>query len=248
MSKVRVVYTMVRARDVFNLTSPRWLPEVSRDWHGFLPWHNPQYDELRDYLEARYIEEFDKAAGHYRELEKSILKEGFRNPVMLTSGKLLRRSFLELPADVRKEIKTRMFCEYNGGSRLLIAAKHDLELPALVNDFANLFPNKTAVPYASDMHLNFYREKPKVHHWDSDGSLYCNYLKPSHLAKPIKQKSIRDNIIFNLKKEVAAWLKEHDKDENGASYPSGLQNREGSALARVRRGLRQGNLQDGKRP
>ena len=55
-------------------------------------------------------------------LEGSIIREGFRNPIVVTA--------------TRKKISNRY-----GGSRLMIAQKHYLEIPCIIADFDNVFPD-----------------------------------------------------------------------------------------------------------
>ncbi len=68
------------------------------------------------------VEKLNMVNGFFIKLEKSMLEEGIRNPVILTAqqGKLINRY---------------------GGSRVMIAQKHNLIVPAIVADFENRFPD-----------------------------------------------------------------------------------------------------------
>lgn len=89
-------------------------------------------------LDSRYIENEIEPSGPERSgravwfdrLERSILREGFRNPVVLTA----RRTATELSLTPRY-----------GGSRIWVAQKHGLGLPAIVADFDDCFPEAPEV-------------------------------------------------------------------------------------------------------
>jgi hypothetical protein len=172
------------ARRVFNLTAPRWLPQARNAWtDAGRDWHGPGAEEARDLVEARYIAAFNRLTGHYRLLEESIRAGGVYNPVMLTTGPLLRRDPMELPPAVRTDPE-RIVCEYVGGSRLLIAARLGLDVPAIVNDGANLFPEAPQIKFG-DPHVNaLFRDQPRKVLWNyKNGSLYVNFFEYGHFPK-----------------------------------------------------------------
>ncbi len=68
------------------------------------------------------IEEMNQENGFFIKLEKSILIEGFRNPIVIAAKK--------------DSIK----CIY-GGSRLMLAQKHNLKVPCIISDYDNIFPD-----------------------------------------------------------------------------------------------------------
>ena len=89
-------------------------------------------------------------------LEKSIIKEGFRNPILISALKLnsidshyhtystglRKQKFLnKLIPDEFKSKETILVCYKQGGSRLEIAQKYNLEVPCLISDFCNYFPD-----------------------------------------------------------------------------------------------------------
>jgi hypothetical protein len=134
-----VRFVEIEAASVFNLTSPRYLPQLSLNWYGRREWFNEKYEPVRDICEHGYIAAFNAHNGHYDRLTESVLREGFRNPIMLTAGRLLRRKASELPPAVLAS--PYVVCEYVGGSRLYVAAKLGLKVPAIINDMIDIFPD-----------------------------------------------------------------------------------------------------------
>lgn len=214
MEPIAVRRVTVAARRVFNLTAPRWLPEAARAWAGRAAWSSPQCAPVRDLLEATYIAGFNRASGHYARLEESIRRNGIWNPVILTTGPLLRRAEDELPPEVRQDPE-RVVCEYVGGSRLLVAAKLGVEVPAIVNDRANLFPDAEVIPPGADVH-RFFRDKPRRVIWNPDGSLYVNFFAYGHFP-PAEQEmrrrqqiALRRRVIADCIDAVVKWSREHE--------------------------------------
>lgn len=79
-------------------------------------------------------------ADFYSRLEKSLLEEGFRNPVVLTATK--------------EKVVPRL-----GGSRIYIAQQNDWDVPAIIADFDNIFVNFIEIS-VSDI-ATFFRDKPR---------------------------------------------------------------------------------------
>jgi hypothetical protein len=214
MEQITVRTGRLDARRVFNLTAPRWLPEAARLWTPAAAWHNARLDPLRDLLEATYIDGFNRRTGHYARLEESVRRDGVWNPVMLTTGRLLRRSVAELPPGVRAD-PARVVCEYVGGSRLLVAARLGLEVPAVINDGANLFPDMLRLPAGSNAAVLF-RDKPRRIQWLRDGALFANFFEYGHF--PAGERAQRQREQINLRKEVIGeclavvhrWRKENE--------------------------------------
>lgn len=68
------------------------------------------------------IKKLNEENEFFIKLEQSILKEGFRNPIVIAAKK--------------ESIK----CIY-GGSRLMFAQKYDLKIPCIISDYDDIFPN-----------------------------------------------------------------------------------------------------------
>lgn len=188
----------IAARRVFNLTAPRWLPQARALWACPAAWHSPGLDLMRAGLEQVYIDAFNARTGHYRILEESIRRDGVWNPVMVTTGRLFRRGEMELPPDVRADLR-RVVCEYVGGSRLLIAARLGLDVPVIVNDRAGVFPELPVVPHGSDVRPLF-TDQPRRVEWLRDGSLFANFFTYGHFPIEIREQRRREQIA--TRKEV----------------------------------------------
>jgi hypothetical protein len=213
MIAVRIV--RLNADRVFNLTSPRWLPEVALAWPGHYEWHNPRYEPLRDLIEETYVRSFNERTGHYSRLQESILREGVYNPVMLTTGGLTRRNARELPP-VLRQVKRLIVCEYCGGSRLWVAQRFGLTIPAIINDYANLFPTATALTYGQAV-AHLFKDQPRRISWQRDGSLYANGFTLGHFPenerqqRRASQRTIRREVVADVLNAVKQWIDEHER-------------------------------------
>lgn len=70
------------------------------------------------------IQHENEKNGYFTKLEESILREGFRNPINV---------WIKDNGDLTSW--------YYGGSRLMIAKKHNLSIPCIISDHINKFPN-----------------------------------------------------------------------------------------------------------
>lgn len=78
-------------------------------------------------------------------LEASILREGFRNPVVLT---------------VHKQEDGGITPRY-GGSRIHIAQKYGLFVPAIIADFDDIFPSAIEIGYDANKIRGFFKDPTK---------------------------------------------------------------------------------------
>lgn len=86
-------------------------------------------------------EKLNKVNQFFDKLEQSILKEGIRNPVILTAqnGRLINRY---------------------GGSRVMIAQKLNIEVPAIVADFDDRFPEGQLLTSKNQM-MEKFKDPPR---------------------------------------------------------------------------------------
>ena len=54
--------------------------------------------------------------------------------------------------------KNVIICDRHGGSRLWIAQKYDLDIPCMVSDFCNMFPEYKSLK--EEELLDYYKDKP----------------------------------------------------------------------------------------
>lgn len=210
MPVVRLV--TVDAASVFNLCHPARDAVIVRDWRGRRDWHDSHYDAVRDLMEKVYVEEFDRENGHYRRLEESILEEGVKAPVMLVSGGVRRRRPAEMPPHLRSR-RDVLVCEYLGGSRLYIAAKHGMTVSAIVNDHAGLFPAAPALGSVEEIAAAF-PVAPKVIRLDPIDGAYVNDMDYSHMPAGYDlgaQIPVRRRVVEKVRAAVDRWLEENDR-------------------------------------
>ncbi len=89
--------------------------------------------------QIRYMNEEN---GYFIKLEESILREGFRNPI-----------------NVWVKDNGDLTSWYYGGSRLMIAKKHNLSIPCIVSDPINKFPDAKILNDAEEIRSMF-KDRP----------------------------------------------------------------------------------------
>ena len=145
---MKVRYVELPPKRIFNWLNPfnvtaKWACKAITD-----DWWSDKNIEIRQYFAKCWTEEFDKITGHFTDLEESIKEKGILTPISTQSGPP-RGTYLkphhfppEEQHDLTEVISTFTF----GGSRLTIAIKLGIEeVPCIVHDFANLFPDAPEV-------------------------------------------------------------------------------------------------------
>lgn len=208
-----VRYAVLSPDRIFNLTAPRYLPEISLKWLGRYHWHHYKYDPVRDIIEAHYIRRFNEVSGHYERLLESVARDGFRNPIMVSAGRLERRKVAELPHALRQR-DALLVSEYLGGSRLWAAQQLGVDVPCIVNDYAGVLPDAEVLPDVRSVLAKF-EDMPAFIEMPRKGPVTLNNLPFAHLP-PAERYSMEDQILIRraivneCKQLVADWLAEHD--------------------------------------
>lgn len=118
----------------------------------------------RDAVAQRLIKTLNEDRGFYINLEASILKDGFRNPILVNAGWCPvvrdRGQNTRLPLDMQEDHSKILSCPQNGGSRLYIAQKNDLEIPCIIADYVDRFPDFEILETREDI-IEQYMDKPK---------------------------------------------------------------------------------------
>lgn len=208
-----VRYAVLKPDQIFNLTSPRYLPEISLKWRGRYHWHHYRYEPLRDLVEAHYIERFNDVSGHYERLLDSVARDGFRNPIMVSAGRLERRKTMELPPALRQR-EDMLVSEYLGGSRLWAAQQLGVNVPCIVNDYADVLPNAEVLPNINAVLAKF-TDTPARAEMPWRGPVTLNNLPFMHLPENERygmseQILVRRAIVGECKQKVAEWLAKND--------------------------------------
>lgn len=126
----------------------------------------------RNLITQEYEQELNKICGHYSKLESSIVKEGIRNPVVITCGYPKKRMTKHLPPELleRPESELLLLEGTTGGSRLHIAQKLDLNIPCIVNDWTGRFKNEPEI-LTEEQARAYYTDQPESITIDPDNGL-----------------------------------------------------------------------------
>lgn len=212
--RVRVVYDPALPADrIVNLTSPRTFHEVAQYWKGKRDWWDPLYEPVRDMMERRYVAGMNAAFGHYERLEEDIRRNGIRNPVMLNTGGVRRRGWNEMPPHLRGN-PTVPISERLGGSRIWVAQRLGITVPAIVNDFGRAYGSDADRLRTSLEVLAKFADKPTHCYVTRSGGAHVRGLPFTHLERDDRtaQREVRDAIVAEIKELVADWLSRHDRE------------------------------------
>ena len=145
---MKVRYVKLPTNAIFNWLDPfhvtaKWACKaITGDW-----WSERNV-AIRRYFADTWTVEYDRITRHFTDLEESIREKGILTPISCDSGPP-RKNYLkpfhfppEQQHDLSRAVHTRNF----GGSRVTIAVKLDIkEIPVIVHDYANIFPNEPEV-------------------------------------------------------------------------------------------------------
>lgn len=213
MERCAVRYAVLPPARIFNLTSPRYLPEISLKWRGKYNWHHMRYEPLRDIVEDHYVRRFNEVSGHYERLLESVAREGFRNPIMVSAGRLERRKTMELPPALRQR-EDLLVSEYLGGSRLWAAQQLGVDVPCIVNDYTDVLPSAEVLRNEPQVLAKF-TDAPGRFEMARKGPVTINNLPFMHLPENERygmseQILVRRAIVGECKQKVAEWLAKND--------------------------------------
>jgi hypothetical protein len=119
-----------------------------------------------------YEEGLDAICGHYQKLEKSILAEGVRNPVIITCGLPRKRKMENLPPEMRTLPPSQLLLLETtmGGSRLHVCQKHDMQIACIVNDWTGRFDNEPEITNEAEARM-CYLDQPRSITFNKDWGL-----------------------------------------------------------------------------
>ena len=145
MDKYIVRYSVLDATSVFNYIGPDVLGTAINH-------------KLR--LDNNKIQERNKRDNFYNNLEKSILEEGFRNPIIVSAGWTSGGIYRNLPKEIQdKGMRNLVICHQLGGSRLYIAQKHRLQIPCIIKDYSNVFRDLPVLDNEESIRI-LYKDQP----------------------------------------------------------------------------------------
>ena len=133
-------YGILRSIDIFNECGP---------YSGGPAGWDEDSIEKRKIQGDRHIANTNEQTGFFDNIEKSILKDGFRNPILVSAGFCPRISDHgknpRLPLEMQEDHSKILVCNANGGSRLWVAQTHNLEIPCLISDFDDIYPDMKTI-------------------------------------------------------------------------------------------------------
>lgn len=175
MIKTRIHYALIdNPTSIFG--------SVGRCGSGYntrwIDWSEQGRENLKN-INDEWYERYDAITGHYTKLEESILKEGFRNPIVITCGKPYRRRMDFVDPHLRTKKDLLIMEGFDGGSRLWVAQKYNIPVPAIVNDRVGAFSNYPEIFNEKDL-LQYYKDIPEYIDFSYRG-VNCTKLQHAHL-------------------------------------------------------------------
>ena len=149
--KYKIRYAVLDPNTIFNMCGPT---------HGGpLNWDEKGLRKRQEYADW-YVKKMNDRNGFFTRLEASILDQGFRNPILVNAGFCQPRKVDWLPPEMQADPKSILFTHSNGGSRLWVAAQHNLEVPCIVSDFIGRFGNEPEIKTEKEL-LTYYKDDPR---------------------------------------------------------------------------------------
>jgi hypothetical protein len=143
----------IKAQRILNLCGP--------DRNG--PWgDDPETVEARRLKTRKIVGKRNNKDFFYSKLERSISLQGIRNPIIVSAGFVSKGAIKYLPKHLREEdeIEKLLVCDRHGGSRLYLAKRYNSDLPCIVNDFVDMFPNSIELKNEDDIR-NLFLDQPR---------------------------------------------------------------------------------------
>lgn len=143
-------YVIMNPHEIFNECGPE----------NTGPWQWTPHDIMTRKANAeKTIHQRNKRDKFYTLLEKSILQEGFRNPILVCAGWCPPKKYKKLPPTMKNNKNKILICDRHGGSRLWIAQKHDLDIPCIISDFCGRFNDQALCENQNDV-LKYFQDQP----------------------------------------------------------------------------------------
>lgn len=108
-----------------------------------------------------YITTMNKKQEFYKKLEASVLKIGFRNPILIRCGWCTKSVMYRIPLEMQNNPNNILVCDSHGGSRLWVAQKNNIKIPCLIQDYNGRFSDEELIPLRKEDILKYYTDTPK---------------------------------------------------------------------------------------
>jgi hypothetical protein len=141
-------------------------------------WSEQGIENIKN-LNDEWYKRYDAITEHYTKLEESILKEGFRNPIILTCGRPFNRRQSFIPPELRQKKDLLIMEGFDGGSRLWVAQKYNIPVPCIINDRTGKYADYPELFKKEDI-LKYYKDPPEYINFSYKG-VTCTKIKHSHL-------------------------------------------------------------------
>ena len=149
--------------------------------YGILPssdiWNEcgPYENSTDEYWDKKLKLEHD----FYEKLEASILQDGFINPICIRAGYCPPKKISRMPKHMKNDHTQILMCDANGGSRLWIAKKYNMQVPCIICDYVDRFMDFKQVIDIDDL-KSYYHPEPSLIRVNSRGMIIGN-LEHIHL-------------------------------------------------------------------
>lgn len=111
-----------------------------------------------------YVDTLNKRNGFYEKLERSFLKDGILNPILVCAGNVMKARRGWMPKGWEYDKQNLLVCDLCGGSRLHVAQKLDMPIPAIISDFVQRFandPDAISIPMQIEEVKKFFHTPPE---------------------------------------------------------------------------------------
>ena len=179
----------VPARHVINMRGPEF-SYTPKDWNDSNQLHR------RIQAGQRLVGLMNAKLNFFNRLEESILVHGIANPIILTSGYPKFLTLDEIPPMLRVVPEQMLVCEVSGGARLLIAQKHNLEVPAIVMDYVGMFDSAKELQSEADIRECFQHKPANIS--KTNRGLRTSPLPQTHLAREHQDPAIAAGIRWDI--------------------------------------------------
>jgi len=189
--RCKVRFAKIPAREIFGMVG-RCGGGYNTLWEDW----SEEGQQKRELIMKEFEEGINDICGHYSLLEKSILKEGIRNPVIITCGYPKRRSIKYLPPDLRlvPESQLLLLEGTTGGSRLHIAQKHNLVINCIINDWTGRFDTYPEIRN-EDGARKYYKDQPDNIIFNKTNGSYIDQLLGSRSSYHLDDHWTEDELM-----------------------------------------------------
>jgi len=182
-------YVWVPAHNVINMRGPEFT-------YSPKSWDQPSELHRRIQAGQRLVGLMNAKLNFYNRLEESILTTGIANPVILTSGYPKFLSLEDIPPFLRVVPEQMLVCEVSGGARLMLAQKHNMQVPAIVVDYVGMFSEAKELTSEAEIRECFQHKPANIN--KTNRGLHVSPLSNSHLSRDHQDPTIAAGIRWDI--------------------------------------------------